>query len=33
MEQMDNIEKVYLISFTLLLVGLLFLGTERLERL
>lgn len=33
MEQMDNIEKAYLISFTLLLVGLLFLGTERLERL
>ena len=33
MEQLDNIEKAYLISFTLLLVGILFLGTERLERL
>ena len=33
MEQMDTIEKVYLVSFTLLMVSLLFLGSARLDRL
>ena len=31
MEQMDNIEKVYLVTFSILIVGILFLGARKLE--
>ena len=31
MDEMDTTEKAYLVTFTLLIVGILFLGARRLE--